>query len=192
MAAQTWFTGDTHFWHGGIIRSCARPYASPEEMTHALVANWNARVRPGDWVFHLGDFAVRCGRERAQKTLDRLNGRKILIRGNHDENRFCKLDGWDAVHDLLETTVEGQRLVLCHYALRVWPSQHRDTWMLYGHSHGRLPGTARSLDVGVDCWAYFPVTLDEIHTRLANLPNTPPADTPPANTPSADTPPNTT
>jgi calcineurin-like phosphoesterase family protein len=45
--------------------------------------------------------------------------------------------------------------------------------MLYGHSHGRLPGTRTSLDVGVDCWSYLPVTLDEIRDRLATLPAAP-------------------
>ncbi|MBK1666748.1 hypothetical protein CKO28_01650 [Rhodovibrio sodomensis] len=171
MPGQTWFTADTHFWHGGIIGLTKRPFSSAEEMTHALIANWNARVRPGDTVYHIGDFAVRCGRERAQKTLDQLNGHKILLRGNHDENRFCALDGWDSVHDILETVVEGQRLVLCHYAMRAWPGQHRGALMLYGHSHGRLPGTRHSLDVGVDCWNYFPVALDEIRARLAGLPD---------------------
>jgi calcineurin-like phosphoesterase family protein len=171
MPGQTWFTADTHFWHGGIIGLTKRPFSSAEEMTHALIANWNARVRPGDTVYHIGDFAVRCGRERAQKTLDQLNGHKILLRGNHDENRFCALDGWDSVHDILETVVEGQRLVLCHYAMRAWPGQHRGALMLYGHSHGRLPGTRHSLDVGVDCWNYFPVSLDEIRARLTGLPD---------------------
>ena len=170
---RSWFTADTHFWHGGIIGLTGRPFASAEEMTEALIANWNARVAKGDWVYHLGDFAVRCGRERAQKTLNRLHGRKVLIRGNHDETRFATLEGWEEVHDLLPTTVEGQRLVLCHYALRAWPGQHRGAWMLYGHSHGRLPGTRTSLDVGVDCWGYVPVSLAEIRQRLTETPAEP-------------------
>ena len=174
MSGQTWFTGDTHFWHGGIINSCKRPYDSPAEMTEALIAGWNARVGKRDTVYHLGDFAVRCGRKRAQATLDRLNGRKILIRGNHDESRFCALDGWEEVHDLLVRPVAGRRLVLCHYALRVWPGQHKGALMLFGHSHGRLASTSKSCDVGVDAWTYQPVTLDEIEAHLALQRDVPP------------------
>lgn len=44
---------------------------------------------------------------------------------------------------------------------------HRVDIHLFGHSHGNLPGTATSTDVGVDCFEYRPVTLDEIRVRLA-------------------------
>jgi hypothetical protein len=52
--------------------------------------------------------------------------------------------------------------VLCHYALRTWNGSHRGALRLYGHSHGGLAGDSQSVDVGVDCWDFRPVTLDEI------------------------------
>ncbi len=43
--------------------------------------------------------------------------------------------------------------------------------MLYGHSHGSLPGNSQSVDVGVDNgWGYKPVTLAQIEQRLKTLP----------------------
>jgi calcineurin-like phosphoesterase family protein len=49
---------------------------------------------------------------------------------------------------------------------RTWNHIWRGDIHLYGHSHGSLPGTARSLDVGVDCWEHRPVRLSEIMEAL--------------------------
>ena len=66
--------------------------------------------------------------------------------------------------------VDGVGIWLSHYAHRTWPRLHRGDLHLYGHSHGTLPGDSRSLDVGVDCWGYRPVTLAEIRERMASTP----------------------
>jgi len=58
-----------------------RPYATPEEMDEDMIAKWNAKVKPTDKVYHLGDVVIN---RRALPTLARLNGDKVLIRGNHD------------------------------------------------------------------------------------------------------------
>ena len=79
---------DTHFGHAGVCRftrndgvTKLRPWDSAEEMDEAMVAVWNERVRPNDKVYHLGDVVIN---RRALKTMSRLNGDKVLIRGNHD------------------------------------------------------------------------------------------------------------
>jgi calcineurin-like phosphoesterase family protein len=79
---------DTHFGHAGVCRftrndgvTKLRPWDNPEEMDEFMVAAWNERVRPNDKVYHLGDVVIN---RRALKTLARLNGDKVLIRGNHD------------------------------------------------------------------------------------------------------------
>lgn len=162
---QTFFTSDTHFGHRRIIELCLRPFSSVEEMDEALIANWNARVGRGDRVFHLGDFAF----VPSDPILDRLNGQKILILGNHDYGDRIGTK-WSGIHEMKHIRVEGIDLVLCHYAMRVWRASHRGAIHLYGHSHGNLPGDSRSLDVGVDSWEYRPVTLGEIRERLATMP----------------------
>jgi calcineurin-like phosphoesterase family protein len=66
---------------------------------------------------------------------------------------------------LPDGTVQG---VWCsHWAYCVWPQMHRGDIHLYGHSHGGLPGTAASTDVGVDCFDFRSVALEEIRVRLA-------------------------
>ena len=79
---------DTHFGHAGVCRfmrndgvTKLRPWDTPEDMDEAMVKAWNERVRPNDKVYHLGDVVIN---RRAMSTLARLNGDKVLIRGNHD------------------------------------------------------------------------------------------------------------
>ena len=61
----------------------------------------------------------------------------------------------------------GQGVWLSHYAHRVWDGMWRGDIHAFGHSHGSLPGTARSCDVGVDAWEYRPVRLSEVMEVLA-------------------------
>lgn len=67
------FTSDTHYHHARVIHYSKRPFESVDEMGEALIANWNAVVRPGDLVYHLGDFAF-CDAARAVVIAKRLNG----------------------------------------------------------------------------------------------------------------------
>lgn len=79
-----YFSSDQHYWHNNVIRYCARPYASVEEMNEDMVLKWNTIVRPEDTVYVLGDFSLAF---RAVETFpQRLMGNKILVPGNHD---FC-------------------------------------------------------------------------------------------------------
>jgi calcineurin-like phosphoesterase family protein len=78
---------DTHFGHAGVCRflrddgTKLRPWDNPDEMDEEMIKRWNETVRPNDKVYHLGDVVIN---RKALKTLDRLNGDKVLIKGNHD------------------------------------------------------------------------------------------------------------
>lgn len=131
-------------------------------MDEALVGAWNEAVGQDDTVWHLGDFAVRLSAQRAAAFLDALHGTKHLIGGNGDPPAIRALPGWASVRDYAEIEVDGRRLVLCHYPLRAWNGQHRDSLQLHGHSHGRLKPLRRQFDVGVDARGFKPVTLTEL------------------------------
>jgi calcineurin-like phosphoesterase family protein len=167
------FTADHHFGHEGIIGMCNRPFTSAEEMDETLITYWNAVVRPNDKVWHLGDFAHRADPKRMRVVFDRLNGTKHLVIGNHDKQATQQLP-WASQQQMAVLCVDGVRSVLCHYGMRVWPEQRRGAIQLYGHSHGRLPGTSLSIDVGVDCWNYMPVNLKQILDRIKELPEADP------------------
>ncbi len=166
---RTWFTADLHLGHANVIKHCDRPFLSVGEMDYRLIEKWNAVVLPDDDIWHLGDFAFR-GTNAPGDYLARLTSRKHLIHGNHDSAE-CRADaGWASSQQMAEVMVDGIRIVLLHYAMRTWPKAHHGSLHLYGHSHGALPGDRQSLDVGVDCWDFRPVSLDEIRRRLATLP----------------------
>jgi calcineurin-like phosphoesterase family protein len=156
---QVYFTSDLHLGHKNIIQYCQRPFASVEEMDHALIRAWNARVGPQDMVYVLGDFAFES-RARSKAALAQLAGRKILIRGNHDQEKDD--EGWDEVHDALLFEVGNTRFYLHHYPLRDWPGRWHNVIHLYGHVHGNLEPLPGSMDVGVDTWGGAPVALEEV------------------------------
>lgn len=170
---STLFIADTHFSHANIIKYCNRPFSHVGEMNAAMIENWNSVVKHGDTVYHLGDFSL--GQGAAEPLFDRLNGDIHLVLGNHDEKALAlqgRRDGgkrFASVSDLKEIVVEGQKIVLCHYAFRVWNNHLHGSWSLYGHTHGTLPDdpTLLSLDVGVDCWNFFPVTMDQLRKRMS-------------------------
>ena len=161
------FTSDLHFKHGNVIKYCNRPYANADEMDEALIKNWNSLVSPQDTVYVVGDVIFTKDVKDAENIFRRLNGSKILIAGNHDKKmlkdpRFVAL--FQSVHTLLEISINKQHIVLCHYAMKVWNKSHYGAWQLYGHSHGSLPDDQHSLsiDVGVDCHNYKPISFEQV------------------------------
>ncbi len=156
------FTADTHFGHAGALGLYRRPFASVAEMDAALIARWNATVRPEDEIWHLGDFALGAAARNAAALLASLHGRKHLVLGNNDGPTTSGAPGWSSVQHYAELALEGTHLVLCHYPFRTWRNMHRGWRNLHGHSHGRLAPLPRQTDVGVDAWDFRPVTLAEI------------------------------
>jgi calcineurin-like phosphoesterase family protein len=164
----TWFISDTHFGHANIIKYCRRPFNDTTHMDGAMIAAWNAVVAPDDDIWHLGDFSFGSA-HLGQGYLERLTGRKHLIWGNHDSEDVRTAPGWTSTQAMAEITVNRTKIVLLHYAMRVWPGSHKGALHFYGHTHGKLPGDRQSCDVGVDAWNFRPVTLSDIQRRLASL-----------------------
>jgi calcineurin-like phosphoesterase family protein len=166
--SKTWWTSDTHLGHENIIRHCDRPFADADEMDATIMAQWNATVRPADTIWHLGDFCFRSGKPAAWY-LKRLQGKKHLVVGNHD-NEDTQSAGWESVSQMQEIAVDGARICLLHYAMRVWPRSHHGSLHFFGHSHGRLAGDRQACDVGCDSWGFRPIGLEEIRAHLETLP----------------------
>jgi calcineurin-like phosphoesterase family protein len=83
MKQNVFLISDTHFSHNNIITYENRPFKDIDEMDEYMIHKWNSVVSTNDIVFHLGDVCI-CGATRAEFLLKRLNGRKLLIDGNHD------------------------------------------------------------------------------------------------------------
>ena len=168
-----YFTADTHFSHSNVIQMENRPFRSTEEMDQVLVQNWNARVSPSDDIYILGDLTLK-GPALANELLKQLQGRKYLIRGNHDrfvDRKSCQRDAFLWVKDYFELSWQGQYFILCHYPLLSWNGMYRGSFQLHGHQHNKpeynLANRAagvRRLDVGVDAHEMSPVSIQEILT----------------------------
>lgn len=163
--SKVFFSSDHHFNHTNIIKYCKRPFSSAQEMDAILIKNWNDVVEPGDTVYYLGDFAFD---NHPENYLNRLNGVKHLIKGNHDKQPSIR-QGWASINDYREIRVEGQIIVLLHYAMRTWNKAHKGSFQLFGHSHNTLPDDpkALSIDVGVDAHNYRPISFEQVKRIMA-------------------------
>ncbi len=171
----TYFTADSHFGHAAIIKLCNRPFAGLTEHDQALIEAWNSVVQPSDTVWHLGDFAYKQSPKLIRRIFDQLHGTKHVILGNHDTKGPAKRTGteqlpWASQQHYAEVVEDGQRIIMFHYGMRTWPGMHCGSVHLYGHSHGRLPGTRQCIDVGVDNIGFVPQTWPQIRARLELLP----------------------
>ena len=174
---QTFFTGDTHWFHTNILRYCNRPFKDVGEMNETLIENWNRVVRPKDQVFHLGDFAF-CSPDKAANIARRLHGKKYLILGNHDRKKTVEAirPFFEWIKDVYMLTIQdnttkhgNQQIWLSHYCHLVWPQQGYGVFHLFAHSHGNcaVPFASKAMDVGVDCWNYEPVRYDMIKLHMS-------------------------
>ncbi len=130
---------DTHFGHTNTWEkftledgSPLRPFTSTEEMDETMVDNWNKTVRPQDTVYHLGDVVIA---RRHLETVKRLNGRKILIRGNHDifKDKDYYEAGFEQIHGV---RVFVDQFILSHIPLHPDCVGERFKRNVHGHLHG--------------------------------------------------------
>ena len=82
---MNYYISDLHLFHEAVIRFDNRPFVSLDEMHKAMVEKWNSKVTNGDTVYILGDVSLRGKNEDLIALVATLKGKKVLIRGNHDD-----------------------------------------------------------------------------------------------------------
>lgn len=170
------FTADNHFFHKNMINYEDRPFKSNEEMTEVMIEKWNNKVGKYDSIYILGDFAF--GKSYEVKTLlDKLNGHKFLIKGNHDYYIKDKLIEKEFiwVKDYYMLKHNNMKFILFHYPIYVWDCKHHGSIHLYGHVHSNkdnyhplLIELGKAYNVGVDVNNYEPVSLEEVLDKFNN------------------------
>ena len=100
-----YFTADMHFGHRAIITMQNRPFESVEEMNRVLLQNFNAVVQKDDTVYIIGDICHHMKIEDADNLIKKLNGKKYLIRGNHDKNYDPRL--FADIQDFMKISVDA-------------------------------------------------------------------------------------
>lgn len=131
---MNYYIADTHFGHKNIIRYDNRPFDSIKEMDETLIERWNKTVSENDVVYILGDLSW-YDEDRTLKILDALNGRKVLIKGNHDKVSVKISSRFFRICDYLEIKDNNTKVILSHYPMPFWNGQFRDSIHLYGHVH---------------------------------------------------------
>jgi calcineurin-like phosphoesterase family protein len=184
------FTSDLHIGHDRINELAGRPFDSVNEMNNAIVDNWNARVGRDDVVWVLGDVAMGHIND-SLRFIERLNGSKHLVPGNHDRcfSQYRKNGPREADFELYRAVgfkvhpeyvqfaatsrARGVEVWnLCHFPYtgdsgdvdRYADLRPRDTGqiLLHGHIHRMQKIRGRQVHVGVDAWDFAPASLDEI------------------------------
>lgn len=156
---------DTHFGHAGVCRftrsdgvTKLRPWDDPQEMDEAMIKAWNERVKPTDKVYHCGDVVIN---RKSLPTLARLNGDKVLIRGNHD---IFRDDEYRQYFRELRAYHVMNGLILSH--IPVHPeSLGRFGCNIHGHLHANRVLKPRGVDAKTGEILYS----DEIDPRYHNV-----------------------
>lgn len=187
----TFFTSDQHFGHANIIAYSGRPFRDVAHMTEELVGRHNAMVTDADDVWHLGDFSL--DERLVARVLPRLRGRHRLVAGNHDTCHSCHrrgesrvrkyIDaGFVEVHERIELELPDLGWVdVCHmpyvgdHTERERYAEHRPQdrgrWLLHGHVHELWKVRGKMINVGVDQWAYAPVSIEQLVTAIRTPPS---------------------
>jgi calcineurin-like phosphoesterase family protein len=163
------FIADTHFGHANILTfkdnndKLIRPFSTIEEHDETMIDNWNRMVRPVDKVYHLGDAVIH---RRNLPTLARLNGKKRLIRGNHDI--FPTKEYLPYFDEILAYRVFNEHAFICSHIPIHPDSLSRWQANVHGHLHHNRVLTSphhpdkRYICVSVEHTNYQPLHLDEV------------------------------
>lgn len=158
---SSYIVSDLHLDHYNIIEYCNRPFLSVKEMNTSIVNNWNNTISPNDRVYFLGDLAFGKNSHSPFYWLQRLNGRKILIKGSHDNG--LKAAPFKYVY------IGGTRILLIHNPYDI-PLGWRG-WTIHGHVHDTKPfvdRTNKRINVSVEVTNYKPVSVNLIETIIRN------------------------
>ena len=168
---------DTHFSHKNILtfepHYRGARFKNVEEMDEFIIKQWNETVAPEDTVYHLGDVAFADG----IKHIKRLNGKKFLVMGNHDNNLSLnqwKEVGFENVFGFQKLKNNGFEFILTHCPLHPDEiSYYPNATNVHGHIHSRLvflnhlTGVSvdgRYINVGVELTDFKPVDVDDLFT----------------------------
>ena len=147
---------DTHFFHENIIKYCYRTFKTLDEQDRILLSNWNNTVKETDMVIHLGDIAFSKNAARLIKVIKELNGRKILVQGNHDKRsrHWYMTNGFEFACD----SFVWDNIIFTH---RPISRDNIDRWRLniHGHIHEKLEKDKRFTNISVEQIKYTPIKL---------------------------------
>ena len=171
---------DTHFGHKGVCHftlsdgvTKLRPWDTPEEMDEAMVKAWNERVGPKDKVYHLGDVVIN---RKALVTMSRLNGDKVLIRGNHDifpddeyRKYFRELRAYHVMNGMILSHIPIHEESLGRFGVNIHGHLHANRVMKAGPAAGEFVNKVvdpRYHCVCVEHTDFAPILFEDVQKRI--------------------------
>ena len=168
---SVFLVSDTHFGHAGVCRfmrndgvTKLRPWDNPEEMDEEMVKRWNETVKPTDKVYHLGDVVIN---RKALSIMKRLNGDKVLIRGNHD---IFRDDEYRQYFRELRAYHVMRGMILSHIPIHT-ESLGRFGTNIHGHLHANRVMNGNEIDIRYHCVCveqtdYTPILFEDVIKRI--------------------------
>jgi len=175
---SVFLVSDTHFGHAGVCRftrrdgvTKLRPWDSAEEMDEEMIRRWNERVRPTDKVYHLGDVVIN---RKALKTMARLNGDKVLIRGNHDifpdaeyREYFRELRAYHVMNGMILSHIPIHSESLGRFGVNIHGHTHADRVMRPLATSGQVDQVdVRYHCVCVEQTDFAPILFEDVVKRI--------------------------
>ena len=190
MNIKIFFTSDHHFGHENILKFTDRGFKTVQDMEDEYIKRWNSNVKKTDTVYILGDFIWNTVKAKEYKEIvDKLNGIKILIIGNHDRIKFLNASnlGISAALESAVVSIGKHKVLLSHYPYRYgffqniasriknifskrkinfkrfekYPDNNGE-WLIHGHTHNKEKVFNKQIHVGVDAWDGYPVSGQQI------------------------------
>ena len=175
---SVFLVSDTHFGHTGVCRfvrndgvTKLRPWDTAEEMDEFMVKAWNERVRPTDKVYHLGDVVIN---RKALGIMRRLNGDKVLIRGNHDifrdtdyREHFRELRAYHVMNGMILSHIPIHTESLGRFGVNIHGHLHANRVMLPGFN-GKITDIVdvRYHCVCVEQTDFAPILFEDVVKRI--------------------------
>lgn len=169
MIMSNYYTSDLHLFDRSVISSASRPHKNLEEMHKDIIIKWNKKIKNSDTVYILGDLALPRNNKETKEViniLNLLNGKKVLIIGNHDRD-LIKNESFNKCFNRIEEYCrildEGKKVILFHFPIEDWESKRKGAIHLHGHIHKKKINDIKNrYHVGCDLHKFIPVSLKEI------------------------------
>ena len=175
---SVFLVSDTHFGHTGVCRfvrndgvTKLRPWDTADEMDEFMIKAWNERVRPTDKVYHLGDVVIN---RKALGIMRRLNGDKVLIRGNHDifkdteyREHFRELRAYHVMNGMILSHIPIHSESLGRFGVNIHGHLHANRVMLPGFN-GKITDIVdvRYHCVCVEQTDFAPILFEDVVKRI--------------------------
>ena len=173
---SVFLVSDTHFGHAGVCRflrddgTKLRPWDNPDEMDEEMIKRWNETVRPNDKVYHLGDVVIN---RKAMSTLYRLNGDKVLIRGNHDifrdeeyRQHFRELRAYHVMNGMILSHIPIHEESLGRFGVNIHGHLHANRVKIAKHAKDKPEIDTRYHCVCVEQTDFRPILFEDVIKRI--------------------------